>query len=131
MASTVTELLRRRFGGKKGEETDLTGWTLGKGITSANYLVNDDTLCVSPYYDIQGGDIVEIKAFNVYNNSHQCKIMEFNGNTRVFQETMKTVPYSRTTASNATIFRCVCSLEVIDDCYIKINNVYIWKGKNI
>lgn len=117
--------------GKKEEETDLVGWTLGKGLTTANFLTDDDTLCVSPYYDIQGGDIVEVKAFNVYNAEHPCKMIELNGTTRVFQATIKTVPYSRTTANNATRFRCVCSLDAIDDCYITINNLYIWKGKNV
>lgn len=125
---------RRRLMEMGGTSTDLTGWTIGKGLTSGNYLTNDAELCVSPYYNVVGGQVIRVVAYDSYNNNHQCKFVETkSSNAVVKQQTMTAKPYNVTLQSATEKFRCVCTLSYIDDCYIYdvTNSVYLWKGKNV
>lgn len=116
------------------KETDLTGWTLGKGLTTANYYITDELLCVSPYYYVAGGEKIEVAVFNTYDYDHPCKFIGLNGNyERNLSLTISTKPQIVALISDTVRFRAVCTLSYIDNCYIKdlTNNVFLWKGKNV
>ena len=116
------------------KETDLTGWILGKGLTTANYYTTDELLCVSPYYDVAGGDEIEVVVFNTYDKDHPCKLIGLNSNDgRSVSLTITTKPQIVALESDTVRFHVVCMLAYIDNCYIKdlTNNVFLWKGKNV
>lgn len=127
------------FNGGGGEPTtDLTGWTLGKGLTSANGLTTDSLLCVSPFYPTQEGTVIKVKAFNTIDYNHLCKFIstksQNTGTTaRVAQDSITTNPYQVTIPSTALYFHLACIVADIDDCYIYdvTNSTYLWKGKNV
>lgn len=116
--------------------TDLTGWIIGKSITSANYPQDDALLCTSPFYATSESVQYVVKAFAVYDVTHQCKFISSptaaNG-SRTQQATMTTSPYLTAIQSGANYFRAACTLADIDDCYIydATSGLYIWKGKNV
>lgn len=126
------ELRRREM--MQDVKTDLTGWTLGRGLTTVNYYTTDELLCVSPYYDVAGGEEIEVVVFNTYANAHQCKLIGLNSNNnRNMSLTITTKPQIVALESDTVRFRVVCTLAYIDNCYIKdlTNNVFLWKGKNV
>lgn len=126
--------LRRREMMQDVKETDLTGWTLGKGLTTGNYYTIDELLCVSPYYDVAGGEEIEVVVFNTFDSDHQCKLIGLDSNNkRNMSLTIDTKPQIVALESDTVRFRVVCTLAYIDNCYIKdlTNNVFLWKGKNV
>ena len=126
--------LRRREMMQDVKETDLTGWTLGKGLTTADSYKTDELLCVSPYYDVAGGEEIELVVFNTYDNNHQCKFISLDSNnSRNISITITTKPQIVALESDTVRFHVACTLAYIDNCYIKdlTNNVFLWKGKNV
>ena len=119
-----------------GSETDLTGWQIGKALTSANYVQNNANTCVSPFYATSVGTQYRVHAFQTYDNNNQCKFIFTSaaaGANRVSQTTITSSTYTTTAPLGAYYFRIACMYDDIDNCYIYdvTNSVYLWKGKNV
>ena len=132
MASTVAELMRRRFGGKKGEVDPLDGWTIGYRLNTAGE-VSSDICCISPYLNAAAGSTVLYcnpqtgsvnKGIWTYNENLSGSYLQWAVRDARVNSFM--MPQDRTK------FRITMYVSAIDNSYIMDENGnYIWKGKNV
>lgn len=137
MASTVTELMRRRMMGKQDDY--LKGWTQGMAIGWGGSIINDDRFICSPflpktsntaiYITIHIPELAERATYlGVYDaNFVYIKVVS----TDLTNTTDKNV-YSAI-SSNSAYYRLALPLDGIDDSYIKdtLTDDFIFKGKNV
>ena len=115
--------------------TDLTGFTLNKGLTSGNYLTNATGLAVSPFYEVEAGTTIDFKLHNgtweSYNKAIFCRTNANAGAT--LQSTITTSHEQKTAPAETHYCRFAIRIADADDCYAKdvTNNKYLWKGKNV
>ncbi len=135
MASTVTELLRRRFGGKK-EVDPLEGWEVGyRQSGGGDGIVADANFIRSPFLTIPNG-CTEIYIYHPTNISVGNRMRYYNSN-KEYMDFSPQYGINTSTAfnvpTNSAYLRVSFLIECIDNCYIKddTNNQYIWKGKNV
>lgn len=132
MASTVTELMRRRFRGT--EEVDpLDGWTLGYRLNMIGE-VSSDICCISPYLNAAAGSTVSYcnpqtsssvnKGIWTYDENLSGSYLQWAVRDAGVNSFM--MPQGRTK------FRITMYVSAIDNSYIMDENGnYIWKGKNV
>lgn len=144
MASTVTELMRRRFGGKKEgdpypELIKNKGWTGTGEVFSAP---NDcEGYCVTPFYPV---DVVSPNRHSLTVKAGYVSGVDIPRGTDVFKITMNasntsgawthnTDPKTISASSSYHAFSATLKMSELDNCYIYDNNtgVYLFKGKNV
>ena len=127
MASTVVELLRRRFGGSK--EVDPYEGVLFNAVLSTNNTTSASTkFCVTPYYETIAGTYTLY--FGVASDTGQISIAANapqDGGVRGAFRNKTSI-----TLSGGIYFRCALIQAEIDNCWVKDpNGQYLFKGKNV